>query len=184
MSTNMSGNPEALAELLVRTLAQGGAVNRRIDLAVDDQDNEIVNQVFLSTFKSFIGMMPPMDLSMLFDSFNMALIMSGFRVHYRVITSEELANIVYYSKLTHDNNLVKSQFHPIHLRSLMPAEQIPESFDMLFNNRDYLPNIINVWERAGQSPVMITFQKVNVHYGSDPTTVDNAINTTDTDAID
>jgi hypothetical protein len=154
----MEGSPEDLARMIRNSPLQ--SVVQQVSTTLDSEDNEQVVQVLLSTFRHFITLGG--DLC---QTINLGLLPMGYMLHERQIPRDELSTIVYYSRITTDMVMLRSQFHPLHLMTLMPEDKIPESFKLLFTDSNYLPNIISVWDKGNPDSVnLLTFQKVNVHY--------------------
>lgn len=144
---------------------------QQLQLAFEHEDNEYVHQTMLTTLQVFVGN-PIMrqilgsmgNLNDLIDSINIGMTAMGYIMHHRQIARSELKNYIYYARLTPDGRLLRSNYHPIHLMEFMNADEIPESFQKLYSDRDYLPNIMSVWDRGStDSLLLISFQKVNIH---------------------
>ena len=153
-------------------LAQNPNQPIEIQTNLESEDNEIIVQVLLTTIRDFVAnpvvqntLTNPEDL---FKVINMVLVRLGFMADYNIISPLELKTIVYYSKLTSQGELLRSPYHPIHLRSIMSDKglNVPQSFDLLYKDIDYLPNICNVWEH-GEDLVIIYFTKVIITNQSD-----------------
>lgn len=155
-----------------------------IQTNLDGEDNEIIVQVLLTTVRDFIAL--PIvqrtltNLEDLFRVINMVLVKVGFMIDYSVIDQSELKNIVYYSKITPHGEMLRSPYHPIHLRSIMSEKglNIPKAFDLLYQDVDYLPNIFNVWER-GNNMVVICFTKAIIETESTTEEINSIINSFD-----
>ena len=91
---------------------------------------------------------------------NYVLVRVGFVVTYKILTNQESEDIIYYAKLTSNYELLRSPYHPIHLRSIMVEKKlnIPKSFELLFIDIDYLPNINNLWQ-YDNNIVSLTFRR-------------------------
>jgi hypothetical protein len=170
MSTR-TGTPEELTEMIAAIIANPTGAVQFVESTMDQQDNEMVVQMLFSMFKSFVSTpmirdLPGMDtLNDLLDGMNMGMAATGYIMHYKQITRAELKDYIYYSQLTSDGQLLRSNYHPLHLMTFMTPDEIPESFQKLFGDQDYLPNIVNIWDRGVEdSLIVITFQKATVHF--------------------
>lgn len=166
---------------ILNHLAQHPNQPLEIQTNLDGEDNEIIVQVLLTTIRDFVA--NPVvqntltNLEDLFKVINMVLVRLGFMSDYNIISPSELKDIVYYSKLTSQGELLRSPYHPIHLRSIMSDKglNIPPSFDLLYHDVDYLPNICNAWEH-GDDVVIISFTKAIITNESDTEEINSIIN--------
>ena len=156
---------EHTIELITRFMS-GGAI-QMASAALEEQDNEIITQMLLTCFNSAVSN-PTLHqmagtLNGLMDSINVALSVMGYMMHVTQIRRSELNNYIYYSRITPDGQMLRSNYHPINLINFMQREEIPESFLKLFADQDYLRNITNVWDRGHpDSLLLISFQKINL----------------------
>lgn len=129
-------------------------------------DNELIVQMMLNAFTTSMRMIN-VDLSNeeIMNTLNTGMIMMGFRCHFEDIPLDKLNDVIYYARITEDFSMLRSQYHPIKLMDYMESDEIPESYRKLYQQRDYLPNIICVWDR-GDRYTLINFQEVRVHYGT------------------
>jgi len=171
--TSLSGGLEQFSQYLLQIISNSNGIQPfESNLAYDD--NEIISQVLFNTFKTFINNETTPNLNninAIFDSINIGFVSAGFVMHHTQIQRSDLINYIYYSKLTPDGQLLRCNYHPLNIRNFMSPEEIPESFQNLFNNQDYLPNIVNVWDRGNPDTlILLTFQKVNVNVTPPETT--------------
>lgn len=140
-------------------------------ISFEHEDNEYIIQTMLKTLQVYVGN-PLMrqimgsigTLNDLIDSINIGMVAMGYIMHHRQIAPDELKNYIYYARLTPDGRLLRSNYHPLRLMEFMDADAVPESFQKLYSDRDYLPNIMSVWDRGNaDSLLLISFQKVNIH---------------------
>ena len=162
----MEGSPEDLA-YLITSLAVNPNERGHVDTTLEESDNELTVQILLSTFKHLMSVIPDDQRDMMITYLNIGLAQVGYMIRLEHIKRTELSTIVYYARITPEMEVLRSQFHPLHLMTHMPESGIPESFKLLFENSNYLPNIITAWDRGYLDTVsLLTFQKVNVHYSS------------------
>lgn len=165
---DFGGGPEMLVQYLMSNLSSGINI---VHTNMDSMDNEMVVQTLFETFKIIISM-PLFDirtgiLNDLLDSINMAMVSIGYRMHHKQIPRSELSDTIYYSRLTPDGQLLRSNYHPLYIRSFMNPGEIPETFENIYSNQAYLPNIVNVWDRGhSESLMLISYQKVNLHFNT------------------
>jgi hypothetical protein len=132
-------------------------------------DNETVVQVLFSTFRA-IAQSPEVaarvtTLDGMLDYVKTGMVYIGYTIHHSQIQRSELKDTIYYAKLDPTGQLLLNNYHPLHLRGFMAEEDVPDTFNLIFQNSDYLPNIIVIWDRNSSldSLISIRFQKVNVH---------------------
>lgn len=160
-----TGSPADLAALLLN--GNGTSV---IQTNLDQEDNEMVTQVLFSSFQTLVtnpilNIGGVLGLNDIIDGIRVGFASMGYLMRVEQIVPSELKNYIYYSRLTPDGQLLLSNYHPINLMKFMEPGQIPESFQKLFSDQDYLPNIVNVWDRGNNdSLLLITFQKLNIHF--------------------
>lgn len=158
-----SGSLEDIMNALADVI--GGNIPR-IQTQLDGMDNEMVVQTLFRLFTQtcLIGESLSMEISSICEGCNVVMAMIGYMMDYKNI--DRRINTVYYSKLTPTGQLLRSPYHPLRLYEILSenGEDIPSSFQLLYQNQDYLPNIINIWDRGDPAMVsIITFKKVNVH---------------------
>jgi len=155
-----------LHDLASLMMASDGGIS--LITGLNDADNEYIVQIFMTVFHTMVTQYRHMvsGTDELFDSLNMAFVSTGYILHATPIARTDLDDYIYYSRLTPDGNLSRSNYHPFNLMTFMEPQQIPDSFKMMFSDQDYLPNVINVWDDGDpDSLFLLSFQKVNVHYG-------------------
>lgn len=166
----ISVNPEQLFQLGLSVLSNPNYM-QTLRTSLDQDDNEMVVQILLTCIRNIVTnpllqtISGASTINDLIDMINVGFTAMGYMVHVKQIVPSELNDYIYYARLTPDGQLLRSQYHPIHLRSMMPANLIPESFQKLYSDQDYLPNIVNVWDRGNtDSLLLLSFQRVNIHY--------------------
>ena len=171
----MNGSPE---QLLLYALSNPGQF---IQTNFDTMDNEMLTQILLTMFQGMTSIIPLDDT--LWHSLTAAYLMFGYTLIHQEVPRSKLSEIIYYSRLTRTECL-RSQFHPIHLMTLMPSEP-PEAYRKLLTNKDYLPNIISVYDPNAHSPtvILLTIQKVNVHLNATPGEVSTTLPVTEMQAF-
>lgn len=172
-----TGTPENLAQIMQQMLTDPSGMLQTVQTSLDEDDNEIVVQYLLTSFTTLLQLPGMRDVSTslndVLDGFNIALACMGYTMHHRQISRNELKNFIYYARITPDGQMLRSQHHPIRLRELMTTMpdtvQIPDAFEKMFVDQDYLPNIMNVWDRGhNDSLIFLSFQKVNLHFQPPP----------------
>lgn len=169
-----SGTPEELSMHIAGQIISGELdINSLIGTlhnTLNDMDNEMRIQVLISSYVNYLKMrdiIPGMS-GMSDDEFAQVLkigfIATGMVYHYRDIPRSELNTIVYYAKITPELETLRCQFHPLHLMTMMPPGSVPASFTAMFNDANYLPNIITAHDLGGDTIRLITFQKTTVHF--------------------
>jgi hypothetical protein len=165
----LSGNPEQLINLITNFMSTPGVMQ----LVPDFEDNEIVTQILLTCFNSSVSN-PALQqivgsLNVLIESISLAISAMGYMMHVKQIRRSEMNNYIYYSRIAPDGQMLRSNYHPLHLMTFMEPREVPESFQKLFSDQDYLPNIVNIWDRGHQDSIMlISFQKLNLRRGTPP----------------
>lgn len=163
-------NPETLQQIF-------GTLSNQLQIfqtSLDDEDNEIIVQYLLTSLTNALNLMNLPDrsytLNEILDSVNISMGCMGYTMHHRQISRNELNNFIYYARITPDGQMLRNQYHPIRLREIMtelspPDNKIPDSFEKMFSDRDYLPNIMNVWDRGHpDSIILLSYQKLNIHF--------------------
>lgn len=172
------GGPEQLTQMLTQILTNTQQNLQFIQTSLDEDDNEMVTQVLFNTFKVMVTTYITLvnNLNDLLDTINIGFASMGYMLHHKQIRHDQLKDYIYYSRLTSDGRLLRSNYHPINIRSFMPRNQVPDSFEKLFGDQDYLPNIMNVWDRGNpDSLLLISFQKINIHQAPAVNRVQTAI---------
>lgn len=129
-------------------------------------DNEIITQTLINTINNIqsnaVIHQHLQNLNDLIDGLTIAISAFGYIMRINQINRSELNNYIYYCRITPDGQLLRSNYHPIHLMTFMQGNEVPESFQKLFSDQNYLPNIINVWDRGHpESLLLISFQRIN-----------------------
>jgi hypothetical protein len=140
------------------------------------RDNEEITQFLLNTMVSALQYSESSqlgsenaDTDTMAMEINTGLCLYGYRLHLLDIPRKDILENVYYAKIMPDHRMLLSRYHPIRIMDFMTDEQTPETFKLLFNDVNYLPNIITVWDRGERNTVtLMTFQKLNIHIGSEP----------------
>lgn len=145
-------------------LLMGNLSNQLVDI-----DNEMIVQMLVNALATSMQILPNaqnLNNETIMETINMATVLIGFRVHLEDITRDSLSKIIYYARITPDYQLLRSPYHPIKLMDYMDGN-IPESYQNLFSDRDYLPNIVCVWDRGDADHyTLVNFQTVRIHYNA------------------
>lgn len=157
-----------LTQVLLQLIANPEQGFRMIQSSLSDSDNEHVVQVLFNSFKELacnpIMQAASSTVNDFLEIVNLGIVSLGYVMHHEQIHRKDLNEYVYYAKLTADGQLLCNNYHPIHLRSHMSPGEIPESFQKLYADQDYLPNIILVWDRGhADSLILLRYQRVNIH---------------------
>jgi hypothetical protein len=172
-SMSISGSPNDLANFIQQMIMNPNGQMQQLQTAFEHGDNEYIVQTLLTTLQVYVNnpllrqiiMQPGATINDLFDSINVGMAAMGYIMHHKQITHDELKNYIYYARMTPTGGLLRSNYHPIRLMEFMDVDEIPESFQKLYSDRDYLPNIMSVWDRgSADSLLLISFQKVNIHF--------------------
>jgi len=163
--------PNALADV-IQMIMNPNAL-QELQTSFETETNESIVQTLLTMIQMYVTspliqlIIQPTQVNYLLDSINIGLVTMGYMMHYKQITRDELKNYIYYARLSPTGQLFRSNYHPLRLRELMNADEIPPSFQNLYNDRDYIPNIVSVWDRSGDnSLLLLSFQKVNMSTSS------------------
>jgi hypothetical protein len=141
---------------------------------VQGEDNEIIVQKLLngvstgiSVFRSMLSNGNDQYYTNILTGMNVGISLLGYKLCHNDIPRSDMLTIVHYAKINSHGQLFRSQYHPIRLREFMKQDEIPEAFNLLFYDIDYLPNIMTIWDRGQSDTItLISFQKINIHYNN------------------
>ena len=160
----MNINPEQLTEMIITSIDTGSS-NIVVDL--EDMDNELILQILANIFKHILTLSNVNNsIEDVLNIVQMVILKVGYSMHHKLIYRNTINKIIYYAKITNSRqNILQSYFHPIYLMGLMPENRVPSVYKKLMFNRDYLPNIVLLYDPKPESEILYTvaMQKINAH---------------------
>lgn len=179
-------NPENAARMLLSYYqSQPNGLPLIVDMISPESDNGYISEILLIIYKecqriyrdegTFTHSQFTNCIGYVFSSL-------GYRLILKKYPRSELSKIIYYARIQQNLNMTLCRYHPLILHECMtkiidqnPNERlvIPDSFSKLFNDSDYLPNIVSVHETDSDHSdvVLISFQKLNIHIPGQDSTV-------------
>ena len=158
----MNINTEQLTEMIINSMDNGTS-----DIVVDleNMDNELILQILANIFNHILTLSNINNsIEEVLNIVQIVILKVGYDMHHKIIDRNTINKIIYYAKITNSQqNMLQSYFHPIYLMSLMPEDKVPSVYKKLMFNRNYLPNIVLLYDPKPESETLYTvvMQKIN-----------------------
>lgn len=189
----MSGGPVDIARMLLSYYAEH-STPMQVSLATSEQDNEYLTELLLTVYNECYRLYSSGEAVMTPEKFAQSIQMVFITVGYKLIIkplNQYDTLPIYYAKIKPDLSMVINQYHPLMILSGMktintqrqsagqPVLEIPESYEQLYADEDYLHNILAVHEHNSGGHATISFQKINGHFDQSETSQTHVAESTD-----